>query len=59
MSNLKESIMDLEDEIARIEGRLESTGTEDVLSDLEISTLCSTLNSLYEALDSLTNYDCD
>lgn len=48
--SIPEAILDIQDEIVRIEGKLESTGTEETLTDGARSALSSRLDYLYKIL---------
>lgn len=51
------STWDIQDEIAQIEGQLESTNSEETYSDGAISLLSSRLNHLYNILYELNRED--
>lgn len=53
----QEAVCCVENEIAHIEGKLESTYTEEVLSDVQISFLELELKNLYDRLYEIERED--
>lgn len=54
---MNEAIWDIQDEITRLEGKLESTGTSEELGYSAVSSLSSRISHLYNILHELERED--